>query len=92
MKKAIFFMGFIGVSTICFSQANTLANNVPATGAIIKISDNNNVLRLVRSSEKIQITENGSVRFSKEYKPEYPAPMSAPDTQPIKNNTQIQNN
>lgn len=91
MKKTIILLGFIGFSAIGFSQS-TAANNSSTT---ITLANNalEDMAKLtpIKIGEKIQTTENGNVKYSKTYTPQYPVLMIDPEKQPIKNDTQIQN-
>jgi len=93
MKKTIILLGFIGFSVAGFSQSTVSNNNDNKDATQQKGSVTNKTgMKATRLGEKIQVTEGGIVKFSKEYKPKYPAPMINPEKQPVKNIHQIKIN
>ena len=78
---------YFGVRKRCIS----IKNNNTVKNAVT-LSSNNSVVRPVLLGEKIQTTTKGVVRYSEDYKSEYPQAMVEPKKQPLTNNNATKNN
>ncbi|MDG1476278.1 MAG: hypothetical protein P8Q14_03965 [Vicingaceae bacterium] len=93
MNKTIILLAFIGFSVAGFSQSTVSNNSEHKDAAQQKVNVTNKAgLKAVKLGEKIQVTEEGVVRFSEQYTPKYPASMVEPEKKTVKNIHQIKIN
>ncbi len=94
MKKNVFLLGFLCFSVVSFSQTviDNNNDNSSSTDKAKLIALDKAGFKPAKIGEKIQVTIEGEVKYSKKFKPKYPATMVDPEKLTITNTNQLNNN